>query len=58
MTPAEQMQRQHDESRHLLENGFGVPEHAPTYTLDRDIIKARADMGTRRWNELEAEWMK
>ena len=35
-----------------------IGESEPTYTLDRDIIEARERMGTRRWNELNAEWMK
>lgn len=58
MTPAqEQLTALHRESRELLENGFRVPEYTPSYTLDRQIVKARANMGIRRWNELEAEWL-
>lgn len=33
-----------------------VPECEPTYTLDRQIAAARAEMGEQRWAELNAEW--
>lgn len=29
---------------------------AGSYTLDRKIEQARAEMGEARWNELQAEW--
>ena len=53
MTPLEEMQHHRDRSEHLLNNGFCVE---PTYTLDRDIARARAAMGERRWNELNEDW--
>jgi len=28
----------------------------PTYTLDRDIARARREMGEARWAQLNAEW--
>lgn len=30
--------------------------HNPTYTLDRQIAEARAEMGEERWAELNKEW--
>jgi len=47
------MAKHRDRSAHLLNNGFCVE---PTYTLDRDIARARAEMGENRWNELNADW--
>jgi hypothetical protein len=32
------------------------PECEPTYTLDRQIDRARSDIGDERWRELMAEW--
>jgi hypothetical protein len=31
-------------------------ECAPTYTLDRQIDQARADMGETKWQRLQREW--
>jgi len=31
-------------------------EAAPTYTLDREIARARAEMGEEKWARLNAEW--
>jgi hypothetical protein len=31
-------------------------ECEPTYSLDRQIAQARADMGEARWQQLQAEW--
>jgi len=28
----------------------------PTYTLDRDIARARREMGEARWAQLNSEW--
>ena len=53
MTPAQDMKRHHDRSQYLLNNGFRVE---PTYSLDRDIARARAAMGENRWNELNEDW--
>lgn len=30
--------------------------HNPTFTLDRQIAEARAEMGEARWAELNKEW--
>lgn len=30
--------------------------YMPTFTLDRQIAEARAEMGEARWAELNAEW--
>lgn len=40
-----------------MSEGFCVAEHAPTYTLDDQITRARGGMTDKRWNELNAEWM-
>lgn len=32
-------------------------ECAPTFTLDRELARARADMGEARWVDLNAEWL-
>ena len=53
MTPREEMQRNLNLSEYLLNTDLYVE---PTYTLDRDIARARASMGERRWNELNADW--
>jgi hypothetical protein len=29
---------------------------APTFTLDRQIVEARSDMGQGRWHQLQKEW--
>lgn len=31
-------------------------ECEPTYTLDREVAQARADMGDAKWARLQAEW--
>ena len=33
-----------------------VPEHTPTFTLDRQVAEARLLMGEAKWRALEAEW--
>lgn len=33
-----------------------VPECTPTYTLDRQIAEARAEMGEDEWARRNAEW--
>lgn len=33
-----------------------VPECTPTYTLDREIERAKAEMGPEKWARLNAEW--
>ena len=33
-----------------------VPEHTPTYTLERQIAEARERMGEERWQEMQKEW--
>lgn len=33
-----------------------VPEHTPSYTLDRHIAEAKRCMGPERWAELNREW--
>ena len=35
---------------------WAVPEYEPSFTLDREVARARAEMGEKRWNELNAEW--
>ena len=37
-------------------HGEFVPEHTPTFTLDRHVAEARLLMGEAKWRELEAEW--
>lgn len=34
-----------------------MAEHAPTFTLDQQIAEAKEEMGDKKWNELEAEWI-
>ena len=31
-------------------------EHMPTFTLDRQIARARHDMGDAKWAQLNREW--
>lgn len=31
-------------------------ECAPTFTLSRQVARARAEMGEQRWTDLNAEW--
>lgn len=33
-----------------------IPEHTATFTLDRQIARARREMGEARWAELNADW--
>ena len=33
-----------------------IPEATPTFTLDRFVAEARAEMGEARWAELNREW--
>lgn len=33
-----------------------TPEYMPTLTLDRQIARARKEMGEERWSQLMAEW--
>lgn len=42
--------------RERNQHGQPAPEYTPSYLLDRQIAKARQDMGERRWNELNVEW--
>lgn len=33
-----------------------LPPVEPTYTLDRQVARARRQMGEKRWAELQKEW--
>lgn len=33
-----------------------IPDGEPTYTLDRQIERAKAEMGAAKWARLNAEW--
>ena len=33
-----------------------VPEATPSFTLDREIERAKREMGPKRWAELNALW--
>lgn len=35
----------------------GDPEWTPSHTMNRQVAKARREMGERRWAELNAEWL-
>lgn len=32
------------------------PEHTAAYTLDRQVARAREEMGEERWREINREW--
>lgn len=48
------VRRQHHER--LSDRADRIAEHAPTFTMDRQIAEARAEMGEEAWARLNADW--
>lgn len=41
---------------HTERHGGEQREYTPSFTLDREVARARERMGPARWRQLNAEW--